>query len=260
MTDNVKGAGRRAAARKKTAVARNEQRLEELKRDEESGKVVRGKAKSNARKTAEAMAEAIENRAKKTATKKVAQRPPTVEGSGEPLWEASATLGSNVDRLKTAGVTWRRIAEMANANGIEMPWPDGGKLLRARKQFLDGSEGKPRPERKRSAARRSVSPDDERPYSEQRDERLREALAHQNVPWQEQGVEAFEDEQLLEMLDGKRITFVSSVTGFEQTVRAVKNSKHCKIKHGKEGPYFDFVTVEGPFMAISLSRMIGVSN
>lgn len=242
MTTNVKGAGRKRAAAKKTKVARNEQRLEEVKHDETTGKVTRGKAKTPAKRAVPA----------KRATKKAAPAPKAKANGGG--WDASKSLGENVDILKNGGMTWRAIAELANAQeGIEMPWPDGGKLLRARKQFLAGTEGQPtkRAARKPRAKR---TEEDTQSYAETAEERYAEAIARRRVPWDEEST----NEDILAMLNGRSIDFVSKITGNVTSARLVKDGRHTRIEEGKDGPYVTFASVDGPFLNISLSRIIGV--
>lgn len=247
MTDTVKGAGRRRAAAKTSKVARNEQRLAELKRDQETGKApARGKA-SAAKRTRSAVEEAVK------------PAPPAPAGD----WDAAATLGSNVDRLKTGGATWKAISEMARANGHDIPWPDGGKLLRARKQFLAGTEGKVPERRRRTSGVRSHAPRaDGQPdetegmsYEEAAAWRTKRALETRSVPWDDEST----DEEVLAFLNGRRITYVFPPSGKEMQFSVLRDHPYNKIKEGKDGRYVEFCTTEGPFHAVSLSRIIHVS-
>jgi hypothetical protein len=255
MTDTVKGAGRRRAAAKGSKIARNEKRLEEVKAAEKSGKVVRGQAKapakkSDARKRAEAMSTAIESRSKKTAP-----------AGGESTWNPDKSYGNNVDDLKNAGVTWRRIAEIATEAGHETPWPDGGRLLRERKRFLAGTEGQPvkrggakGPRKARKSAASDGAGEGHTSYAESAEERLAEALGRRRVPWDDES----SPEEIIRLLNGRSIEFVSRVSGNTTSARILKDSKHTVIREGQDGPYITFASVDGPFLNISLSRIISV--
>lgn len=50
-----------------------------------------------------------------------------------PRWESSTSFEHNVYRFKTAGRKWEEIANAANNAGVFVPWPDGGRLIRAYK-------------------------------------------------------------------------------------------------------------------------------
>lgn len=50
-----------------------------------------------------------------------------------PRWDSSLTFEHNVYRYKQAGRKWEEIANAANSLGVFVPWPDGGRLIRAYK-------------------------------------------------------------------------------------------------------------------------------
>jgi hypothetical protein len=179
---------------------------------------------------------------------------PTPAAKVTGAWDKEASLGHNTNRLKDAGATWKAIALMAADNGHDIPWPDGGKLLRARKQFLAGTEGKAPAARGRKAS----SPEDRAERSAMTtDQRVEASLQRRgHMPWDD--VE-MDDDALLAYLNGKSITWVYSTTGVEASARVLKDSKHNRIQHGENGPYITFVSVEGPFMNVSLSKIITVS-
>lgn len=52
----------------------------------------------------------------------------------QPSWDGDRGFDENVYRLKEAGIKWVSIANMANRSGEEVPWPDGGRLIRAYKR------------------------------------------------------------------------------------------------------------------------------
>lgn len=230
MTKVVRGAGRAKAAAQK-------------KKHDQKDPVVGGNRDA-------ALKKAAKPPAKKAAAKKSA--PASTAGD----WDSEATLGANVDRLKTAGVTWRGIQELASANGHDIPWPDGGKLLRARKQFLAGTEGQPTQRRSRKATTTKSANGEPLPEGLSVQERIELAIKNRNVPWEDGD---YSDEELLAFLVGRQITYISRNSGKEYTSRIPKESQHNKIRHGKDGPYVDFASMEGPFEAISLSRIINVS-
>lgn len=239
MTKVVRGAGRKKAAAQK-------------KKHDQKDVVTGGKRDDSLKKAA------------KPAKKAASAKKDALDDSAPTTWDPQGSLGANVDRLKTAGVTWKGIAEAANANGHEVPWPDGGRLLRARKQFLAGTEGQPAKQRSRKATAKR-KPGEPEPEAMTAEERIARALSNKSVPWQE-GSDPhdhtkldYTDEELMEMLVGRRITYISRNSGREYTSKIPKESKHTKIEHGKDGPYVSFASMEGPFEAISLSRIINVS-
>lgn len=189
--------------------------------------------------------------AKKAApAKKKATPKPAAKDADVLLWDPEATLGSNTDRLKNAGATWRGIRDLAVEAGIDVPWPDGGRLLRARNQFLKGTEGKPKPTGKKkpkgSPEQAALSVED----------KVKQSLSKRTeLPWDGDSTE----DEILEALRGRSITFVSKITGNEGGARIPKETKHLRLRYGADGPYVDFASMEGPFMAISLSRIIRVS-
>ncbi len=239
MTNVVRGAGRaRHSARAK-------------KHNEQDKRVVGG----NRDAALEAAAEPLKKTTRKRAAANPAPAPATSQSTD---WDKTASLGANVDRLKTAGVTWKAIAAAATANGHDTPYPDGGKLLRARKQFLAGTEGQEKPARAaKGVARRKAPKIDPEPgeIAATAEERIAAAVAGRTVPW-EDGVEHSEAD-LIKMLEGRQITWVSGITGNEASCRVLA-SVHSKIEEGKAGPYITFVSQDGPFMNISLSRIIRV--
>jgi hypothetical protein len=248
MTDTVKGAGRRRAAAKGSKVAKNEQRLAEVKRDEETGKVVRGKAKAPAKKATKP-----EPKSMPAGRKQVT--------SNEPAWDSEKSYGNNVDILKNANVTWRRISEIATEAGHETPWPDGGRLLRERKRFLAGTEGQPTKRgggggkrKSRKSAASDGAGEGKVSYAETVEERLAEAMARRSVPWDNEST----SDEILQILNGKSIEFVSRISGNTTSAKILKDSKHTEIREGKDGPYITFVSTDGPFLNISLSRIISV--
>lgn len=266
MTDTVKGAGRRRAVARTKKVDANKARVDEINRDRATGT-----KQPSARKTVQKVV-SESTKPKRKPVKKPAPKKRVVAKKEAPAaktvasavtavgaWDTEVSLGNNVDRLKSGGMTWRGIAELASANGHDIPWPDGGKLLRARKGFLAGTEGqtKARAPRKSAGQRasRSVSPDDDRPYTEQATERFKQALETRSVPWDSEST----PEEIMDMLEGKRISFVSKVTGFDNSTRIIRSQKHMSIKEGEDGPYVTFVSEDGPFMSISLSRILHVS-
>lgn len=156
-------------------------------------------------------------------------------------WDNKLSYGNNVDILKNAGMTWRAISEAATTAGHETPWPDGGRLVRARKQFLGGTEGQEPATRQR---RKSSEPG---------------SAPAKRVKWEAPWDEDTSEEDLVSMLSGKKITYVNSMTHLEFSCRIPKESKHTKIGYGVAGPCIQFASVEGPFQAIALSRIIHAS-
>lgn len=234
MTKVVRGAGRaKAAARKR--------------HNNQEERVVGGKRDDALKAAAEA--------AKKPARKRAPAKPKPPGKTGDPAWNKDDSLGSNVDRLKNAGVTWKGIGEMANANGIEVPWPDGGRLLRARKQFLAGTEGQERPARSRkvSSGSKAQGPDGTALTTE---EKVAHAMGRRSVPWDGEST----PEEIMALINGKSISWVNLLTGGIHSARVLRDSKHNRLAEGKDGPYISFVSVEGPFMNVSLRRIIEVSH
>lgn len=191
---------------------------------------------------------------RKAAEPKAEPKPAKKAAPTGQTWDKGATLGSNVDRLKTAGVTWRGIAEMATASGDhDIPYPDGGKLLRARNQFLKGTEGK---EQVRRAPRRKATANvDEDGEKRSLEEQIAFLLTTRSVPWDDET----SDEDVITMVDGKRLTYFNRLTGKEHTTKVLRNGKHLEVKEGKEGRYISFVSEEGPFQAVGLGRILKVS-
>ncbi len=234
----VKGAGRRRAAARTKKVEANEQRLEEVKRDEVTGN------KPTARRRA-------------AAKKAAAPAPPQTH---ELEWLTDKSLGENVDRLKTAGKTWKAIAEMANdQDGIDMPWPDGGKLLRARKQFLAGTEGQaPKRGGGKPRAPRAVSQGEASGSSSlTKEERLAAAFEERGSQvWEESEMS---NEDLVSYFSGRQVTWVNTLTGNMHSARLARDSAKTRIENHPKGDQLHFAATDGPFMAVYLSNIIHVN-
>lgn len=236
MTKTVKGAGRkRAAATKK-------------KHDQRD--VVVGAKRTEALKAAA-------KPPKKRPTKKAAPAKQPVSGED---WDPSEELGANVARLRENGVTWRQCAVLANANGHDVPWPDGGRLLRAMKKHLNGDPAPtPKGPRKKVAGKSMITKEDVDKSGKSRDQLAKEIAddLERDVPWDSEST----DKELLAYLEGRTITFVSRITGLVETARIMPDGKYTRIGEGKEGrgKYIEFNDAQGPFRAISLDMIVRVS-
>jgi hypothetical protein len=221
MTKTVKGAGRKRYTQQK-------------KKHDQRDVVVGGGEHTKVLKDA----------AKSKPKKKAAPKPKSKTAGDEPDWVASEPLGANVARMREASVTWRRISEIATENGHDVPWPDGGKLVREMKRHLNGGAS-PTPS---TRSKVKATPEEAQMSMAKR-------LADREVPWDGEST----DEDMLAFLEGHTITFINGMTGTTESLRVPEGGKHTKLDHGENGPYITFASNEGPFRSISLSKITKVS-
>jgi len=153
---------------------------------------------------------------------------PAAQGKPVPAdyhWISDKSLGENVHLAREAKVAWRRIAELATAAGHETPWPDGGRLLRAQKAHLAGTEGSLKPQVSRAASRRSSASDVET-------ERVYRAGAvrtdHKMPDW--------EDDKVLTSVRGRRIYWTNGVSGAEASAHVPATSTRVRVRVDPKDP------------------------
>jgi hypothetical protein len=127
----------------------------------------------------------------------------------------------------------------------------------ARSAAKKKSENKARsaPRRTKMAAKVGSSIPADEFNQETLEQRVKRLVAERSVPWDQ---ESSEDE-IMEMLDGRSISWVSKLTGTIKGARIPKGSKHTQIGYGADGPYITFASMDGPFQSVSLPRILTVS-
>ena len=172
-------------------------------------------------------------------------------------WNKDLSLGANVEKLREEKVSWRLISEQARENGHDIPWPDGGKLLRALKSHQRGDGGTIAPRLKKP---KGTTPTPKRRGDSEilatMQENRKRLLDGRSVPWDHETTQ----EEFETLLFGKRITWISRHSDATQSSKIQKDSQFNEIRYGINGPYVSFVGDDGRFQAVSVDLILKVSN
>lgn len=85
-------------------------------------------------------------------------------------------------------------------------------------------------------------------------ERIQIAMAGRpDIDW-----ESMSDDEVLAFVNGKKLTWINTMTGNTTQARLVRDSNKTKIIHGSYGRGVTFVTTDGPFMSVALAHITAV--